>query len=129
MSKYFILISIFALFVSCKQEVELPSTDTINILLPKDPERLNPVYDARSIGREVFQYLYVPVADFHPSTLKLTPILLKNLPRANKDENGKFYYDIDLIENATWHDGKPITAEDYIFTIKSVLLPLSKIIC
>jgi len=125
MSKFFIIISICALFISCKQEVEVPSTDTINILLPKDPERLNPVYDSRSIGREVYQYIYVPAADFHPTTLKLTPILLKNLPRAKKDDQGKFYYDIDLIEDASWHDGKAITAVDYIFTIKSVLLPLS----
>jgi len=124
MPKYFIIISICALFLSCKQEVEVPSTDTINILLPKDPERLNPVYDSRAIGREVYQYIYVPLADFHPTSLKLTPILLKNLPRAKEDDKG-FYYDINLINTASWHDGKPITAEDYIFTIKSVSLPLS----
>ncbi len=123
MSKFITILLICCLFLSCKNEIEIPSTDTINILLPQDPERLNPVYDARSIGREVFQYIYTPVADFHPESLELTPILIKNLPRAQKEENGKFYYEIDLIEDAQWHDGKSITAEDYIFTIKSVLLP------
>lgn len=125
MSKFTVILSICFLFLSCKNETAPPATDTINILLPADPERLNPVYDARSIGREVFQYIYTPVADFHPNSLKLTPILIKNLPKANKDDKDKFYYEVDLIQDAKWHDGKSITAEDYIFTIKSILLPLT----
>lgn len=125
MSKYITIFSICCLLFSCKNDVTVPSTDTINILLSKDPERLNPVYNARSTAREVFQYIYTPLADFHPTDYKLTPILLKNLPRAKKDENNKFYYEVDLIQDAKWHDGEPITAEDYIFTIKSVLLPLT----
>ena len=125
MPKYIIILSIFILFVSCKQEAERPSTDTINILLPQDPERLNPVYDSRAIGREVFQYIYNPIADFHPESLTLSPILIKNLPIERRDADGKFYYELEFIEDAQWHDGKPISRDDYIFTVKSILLPLT----
>lgn len=113
------------LLIACKSEAPKPIRDSINILLPIDPERVNPVYDSRSIAREVFQYIYVPVGDFHPETLELYPILLKNIPNEQKDAEGNSYYEIELIKDAKWSDGKNITAEDYIFTIKSVLLPLS----
>lgn len=113
------------LLVTCKQDAPTPSRDSINILLPIDPERINPVYDSRAIGREVYQYLYVPVGDFHPETLELYPILLKNIPSRKKDDEGKTYFDVELIDDAKWSDGKTITAEDYVFTIKAVSLPMS----
>ncbi len=111
--------------VACKQDAPPPSRDNINILLPADPERINPVYDSRSIGREVYQYIYVPVGDFHPTTLELFPILLKSLPIQQTDGQGKSYFDIELIADAKWHDGQSISAADYAFTIKSVLLKLT----
>lgn len=110
------------LIISCKTEDKGPFRDSINILLPQDPERLNPVYDARSIGREVFQYICVPVADFHPETLELYPILIKSIPALEKVDEGAFY-EIEFLEDAKWQDGESIDAEDYLFTLKSVLLP------
>ena len=125
MSKYLLLITICSMILSCKTEIDLPATDSINIFLAKDPERLNPAYNARSNAREVFQYIYTSASDFHPKSLKLTPILLKNLPRAKRDDENKFYYEVEIKQDARWHDGKAITAEDYIFTVKSVLIPMT----
>ncbi|MFN8339554.1 MAG: ABC transporter substrate-binding protein [Saprospiraceae bacterium] len=31
--------------------------------------------------------------------------------------------DVELLENAKWDNGQPITAEDYVFTIKAINLP------
>jgi len=124
--KTFILsLSFCFLLLGCKQDQETPSRDSINILLPIDPERINPIYDSRQVGREVYQYLYVPVADFHPETLELYPILLKSIPSLKKDKKGKSYFEVELIEDAKWADGQKISAADYVFTIKAVLLPLS----
>ena len=113
------------LLLGCKQDEVLPSRDSINIFLPIDPERLNPVYDSRSTAREVYQYLYVPVGDFHPETLELFPILIKSIPNVEKDSEEKSFFDIEIIDDAKWADGTKITGADYAFTVKSVSLPLT----
>ena len=110
------------IIISCSSEQKKAKTDTIKILLPMDPERLNPVYDPRSIGREVFQYLHLPLADYHPEKLKLYPILIEEIPTLKVDEKGSFYK-LNFKKEATWNDGTPITTKDYEFTIKSVLHP------
>lgn len=120
----FSLLSCLLLF-GCKQEPETPSRDSLNIFLPEDPVGLNPVYRSKTTAREVYQYIYVPIGDFHPETLKLYPILLKSIPSLKKDENEESYYEVELKEDATWADGQKITAEDYVFTIKAISLPLS----
>ncbi len=108
------------LLLSCANEQEANKIDSIKILLPQDPERLNPVYDPRSIGREVFQYMHLPLADYHPEELTLFPILIEEIPSLKKDEKGS-YYQLNFKKGITWNDGKPITTKDYEFTIKSVL--------
>lgn len=114
------------LIFGCKQDVQSPSRDSMNIYLPKDPLSLNPAYRMTSLGREVHQYIHLPLGDFHPETLTIYPILLENLPRAKKDESGVTYYDVELKKDATWADGQKMTADDYAFTIKSLSLPQAK---
>ena len=38
---------------------------------------------------------------------------------------GGIYFDIELSNDAKWDNGSPITAEDYLFTIKAINLPLT----
>ena len=108
--------------LSCSNEQQGSKVDSIKILLPQDPERLNPVYDSRSIGREVYQYMHLPIADYHPEKLTLYPILIEEIPILEKDDKGNFYL-LEFKKNITWNDGTPITTKDYEFTLKSVLHP------
>lgn len=118
----FLSFLLLIIVVSCSNEQESSKVDSIKILLPQDPERLNPVYDPRSIGREVFQYMHLPIADYHPEKLTLFPILIEEIPSLEKDDKGSFYQ-LNFKKGITWNDGKPITTRDYEFTIKSVLHP------
>ncbi len=116
-------LSIIALFLlGCESEPTTPARDSISILLNKDPERLNPVYDSRAVAREVYQYMYLPLADYHPETLELYPIIIDDIPKSGVEADGEIKYNIQIKENASWSDGTPITGDDYLFTVKAVAL-------
>lgn len=101
----------------------------IHIRLKKDPERVNPLLFPNPTAREIYQYLHLPLADFDPNTLELVPLLIKELPQSVSIDTGKYSggvaFDLEMNEKARWDNGSPITAADYIFTIKSIMHPLT----
>jgi len=118
---------IIALLFSCKTDPNRNHTDgnaEINIRLKRDPAKLNPMTYPSSFSREIYQYLMVPLADFDPESLQLIPILIKSIPTAVPITEGKFKggekYTLEFLEEAKWDNGTPITAQDFIFTIKSI---------
>ncbi len=124
----FITQCLFGLFIiaslySCTEEKKTSSKTAINIQLKKDPERLNPIYDSRSVAREVYQYLVLPLADYHPETLELYPILINKIPQAEVVDDKTISYSMEFKPEAKWSDGTDITGIDYAFTIKAVKHP------
>lgn len=124
------LFCLVILLISCRTEIpERSNISEINIRLKKDPLQLNPVFNPTSTAREVFQYLYLPICDYHPTSNKLVPILIEKIPDGvivkEGPNAGLISYDFRFKSDAKWHDGKPITAQDYAFTLKSVLVPSS----
>ena len=122
-----ILIVVIAL--SCKTDPKPVTEDTIvNVALDQSPARISPLLSASSIAREVFAYLYYPVADYDPESLELSPILVKAIPEAEiingGPYNGMTGYTYEFRDEAKWDDGSDITVKDYIFTLKCAMLPL-----
>lgn len=113
-----------------KQTSDKNENTEINIRLNKDPKVVNPFFSPSDLGRQIYQYSYLPLADFHPETLKLYPILITAIPDGQlRTFNGEacIAYDIMIRPEATWSDGQPITSADYAFTIKMIKHPQSKI--
>src|SRR6187397_1432270 len=52
----------------------------------------------------------------------LKPVLIKSLPEVSAD-NLEFTY--ELLDEASWDDGSPLTADDVLFTLKVVKCPLT----
>jgi len=101
-----------------------------NIRLVKDPGNINPFYAPTSIGRELYQYIFLSLADYHPETMQLSPILITEIPEAidvkgDKGEN-LISLDITLKDAAKWSDGTPITSQDFAFTVKAIKHSASK---
>lgn len=126
-----LLLSLVLLFVySCTSDKKASESFDISIRLERDPGQINPFYATTSLGREVYQYVFLPLADFHPDDLELYPILVESIPEAMDTLlDGVMYasYLIDLKDDARWSDGKALTAEDYFFTIQMIKHPLSEI--
>ena len=66
-------------------------------------------------------------AEFDPITMNLTPLLIEEIPIPEPVNEGPHaggeVYTMKFRSIATWSDKKPVTAEDYLFTIKSVYNP------
>lgn len=122
------ILTIAVLFNACKSD-KATFDNIINIRLKKDPERINPLLFPNPTAREVYQYLHLPLADYDPESLELTPLLITKIPDEMAIDTGKYKggvaFDIEFVKDARWDNGSPITAEDYIFTIKSINLPLT----
>jgi len=114
--------------ISCQSEKK-QSIQEINVRLSKDPLKINPVFNPSSSAREVFQYIFAPLADFHPETQELIPILIDEIPEKQLIQEGPFkgddLYKVNIRQEAKWSDGSDITADDFVFTYKSIMLPQS----
>ncbi len=125
--KYGLFLLILVLVYACKTDPATGGDAVLDIRLPKEPEKLNPVFFPNSIAREVCQYIFLPLADFDPLTLELQPVLIKTVPEgivvADGAHKGGYRYDFEILDEAKWDDGKPVTGEDYLFTLKAAMHP------
>ncbi|GLR18624.1 peptide-binding protein [Portibacter lacus] len=109
---------------SCQTE-EKPIQDfSLNIRLANDPGRVNPmVGNPTDESNQVNSLIFLPLAHYDPITYEMSPVLIKEVPDAKVMEDGTIVYDYEFLEDAVWDDGKPITAEDYLFTMKVAMNP------
>ncbi len=126
-SQFFGFMFIFFL-ISCKSD-PLPDDNSLHIRLKKDPERINPLLFPNPTAREIYQYIHLPLADFDPVTLSLTPVLITEIPAEIAIDTGIYKggvaFDFKIVDDAKWDNGSPITSEDYLFTIKAINMPLT----
>ncbi len=116
------------LFQKCKPDGgQSADKSTINVRLETDVEGLNPFLTNNASAIQVYQKIFLTMADFDPATLEIKPVLIKAMPTATPIDTGAFKggirYDFEFLEEAKWDNGQPITAADYIFTTKAIIAP------
>lgn len=130
MNKY--SIALFTVLIvsllSCKGDKTTTVVDNVlDIALLKQPQMLNPLVNPNTTERVVYHNIFLPMADFHPETYELTPILIKEIPKGEIIADGPYEggtkYTVEIKEEAKWDNGSPITAKDLEFTIKAVKHP------
>ncbi|MEO5906115.1 MAG: ABC transporter substrate-binding protein [Saprospiraceae bacterium] len=126
----FITISVCLLFfisISCKRHDESNSGFSLNVRLPSEPENLHPFFTKSSYGIQILGLIMLPAAEFDPITLKPSPLLITEIPQAEPVKTGKHaggnLYRMKFRPEATWDNGNPITAKDYLFSIKAAYNP------
>jgi peptide/nickel transport system substrate-binding protein len=88
---------------------------SLTIAVPGDPLVLNPNYAGDRITLTIQQALFAPL--FYINGRKVTPALADKLT-ASKDQ---LNYKLTLKKNLKWSDGKPLTADDVVFTLNTIL--------
>ena len=95
--------------------------------LVSEPDVLNPMLSNSGYSSQIVRHILTPLIEFHPFTLELTPVLCKALPTENPIDTGRYAggiaYTYELLEEAKWEDGSPVTAWDYLFTLKATFNP------
>lgn len=128
LTRILVMTTIIALaFASCKGDKTQKSTsNTFTIGVKSDPEKLHPFFNPKNAAREIFQNIFLPLADYHPEERVLTPILIEELPTIIDLDDNRVAFDIIIKQSATWKDGSPITAYDYAAAYKLVVHPGSQ---
>lgn len=123
---FFILLSVL-LWNACVQHIAVAEKSEVVIRLEAEPDGLHPLISRTLAAKTVERHLFMPLLDFDPYTLKLSPALAKKLPTIAPIEEGEYKggmtYVFEIKEAATWDNGMPILAEDYIFSVKVLLNP------
>ncbi len=130
---YAILIAILVpvVFVSsCKSKKKSGgSTTVINARSMSDPDMLNPINLSSSDGRNISGLMFQALLGIDQDNYQITPVLAVSRPQVSTVEEGEFKggmkLDFEIRPEAQWDNGTPITADDYIFTLKSILNPLT----
>lgn len=123
------LIFIF-LLSACRNEPKLSPVavdTTVNIRISSEPRGLNFLLNSDGQAITIMRQMALPLADFNAKTFKLEPVLVKSVPTTTEitegPDAGLVAYTFDLLEQAVWDDGTPMTAKDFIFTIKATFNP------
>lgn len=82
------------------------------------PRFINPVYANSDVDRDLVQLIFSGLMKYDQN-LQIVPDLAE---RYEIEDNGRVYK-FYLKENISWQDRKPLTADDVIFTIKTIQNP------
>lgn len=94
-------------------------TGFVRVALQAMPESFNPVLPIELNGNIVAATLYAPLAVVNPETFATEPYLAESWEVSEDLRTWTFH----LRQNAVWHDGVPITAEDVKFTYDKIRDP------
>lgn len=101
-----------------------PEPRELLILLPEAPDNLNPLY-ARSWTARVLRSLYLEGLWHLDQNLLPHPAAAVQLPdpAAGTISEDSRSFTLHLRPEATWSDGRPVTAEDFLFTYRMATAP------
>jgi peptide/nickel transport system substrate-binding protein len=116
------IIALFS-FSACKPEDKKGNVATVRLV--SEPDKLNPLTTEDVNAILVMNQIFFPLLDFHPKTFELTPVLAKTRPAVVRLDTGVYKggvaYTYEIRDEAVWDNGSPVTAADYVFTLKTIL--------
>ena len=123
----FVLVIAVSLVPGCKPS-RRPSSgsgntrgDWLLVHMLSDPEQLNPLTSNDAGASTVLGYIFESLLTRDPRTLLLKPLLAEARPVISED---KLTYTFKIRRDATFQDGKPLTGEDVLFSLKAIKCPL-----
>jgi peptide/nickel transport system substrate-binding protein len=85
-----------------------------------DPEDLNYLTSTDAGAQEIHNMMYETLTSVDWETIKTIPVLADSLPVMSED---RMSYEISIRKDARFADGKPVTADDFIFFLKALKNP------
>ncbi len=124
----------FAITIGCQPakkskevpvEAEFPPKPAVESVyrfpLPADPPTLDPAHVTDTVSDTVARRIFEGLVKFSPD-LKIVPSLAENWSISEDGRIYKFY----LRKGVKFHNGREVTAEDFVFSFKRVLAPKTK---
>jgi peptide/nickel transport system substrate-binding protein len=86
-----------------------------------DPEQLNPLTSNDATASSLLGYIFESLLRRDPRSLELKPHLAVARPEISED---KLEYTFKIRQDVHFQDGRPLTGEDVLFSIKAIKCPL-----
>jgi peptide/nickel transport system substrate-binding protein len=86
-----------------------------------DPEQLNPLTSSDASSFEVNQYIFESLLTREPRTLDFKPYIAEARPEISND---KLSYTFKIRRDVRFQDGRPVTGDDVLFSLKVIKCPL-----
>ena len=86
-----------------------------------DPEQLNPLTSNDAGASTVLGFIFQSLLTRDPRTLELKPLLAEARPVISEN---KLTYTFKIRRDALFQDGRPLTGEDVLFSLKAIKCPL-----
>ena len=86
-----------------------------------DPEQLNPLTSNDAGSADILGYIFEGLLTRDPKSLELIPTLAEARPEISADKRA---YTFKIRRDARFQDGRPLTGEDVLFSVKAIKCPL-----
>lgn len=111
-------------FLFSLQVVQLYGQERVSVLMPQEPESLNPLLSNTASAEYVQKLLFSSLLEYEPETMQLRPHLATALPELSYSaDSSELFLDYELAPEASWGKGRSILAEDYLFSLKVLFCP------
>ncbi|HUR70537.1 MAG TPA: peptide-binding protein [Candidatus Limnocylindrales bacterium] len=85
-----------------------------------DPEQLNPLTSNDSASSEIIELIFEGLLSRDPRTLAFKPVIAEARPEVSPDH---LSYTFKIRKDAHFQDGRPLTGEDILFSVKAIKCP------
>ncbi|HEY0459031.1 MAG TPA: peptide ABC transporter substrate-binding protein [Pyrinomonadaceae bacterium] len=96
-----------------------PTDNTLRYITGSEPESLDPQVPNGQPEARLLMALYEGLVEYHPKTMEPIPAIAKSW-EVSKDGTEYLFY---LRDNAKFSNGDPITAQDFVYTIRRGFSP------
>ncbi len=96
-----------------------PERNILRYVTGDEPESIDPPVSSGQPEARIYMALYEGLVEYHPKTLEPIPAIADRF-HANKDSSEFVFH---LRKNARWSNGDPITAQDFVYTVRRALSP------
>ncbi len=102
--------------------------NTLRVRLEAAAPFLNPVRNSTAYGRYISTHIFQTLTALDPKTIELQPLMIKSIPKLVKVTDGPYKDNysctFELLDEAQWDNGTPVTAADVEFSLKLIAHPL-----
>ena len=101
--------------------------NSIRVRLALEPDKLNPLLTIQEQSTQICSKMFLSLMDYSPKTLQMVPVLAVSAPSQTKVDTGEMAgttaWNYEIRPEAVWDNNKPVTAEDYVFSVKAIVNP------
>lgn len=97
------------------------NTNRIDVCLASEPDSLDPAFNSTVDGATLLSHLFAGLAKWssdEKGNLTVTADCAEALPEGVINDDGTVTYTYQLKDNLKWSDGKPLTAQDFVYAWK-----------